>query len=215
MAMVSSRWVLLFFLLSLISLFFFPSTSYALEGWMKYFRKDILLNTYSRAYAVDHEKLWVGTNGDGIVVYTGKDTRNFNSKNTNSLPNLKDGLVSDNITCLLVDQPGERVWVGTNEGLSSCNLDAKDWRRFSSKDGLPNDIIRDIAIDEKGIIWVATPSGVASFDGSVWKTYSSQNGLFEDNVQSLKTLGGSVWIATVGGSICRFDGTSWKTFMHY
>jgi len=209
----NKRCMLMFVIISLLGMFFFPSRGCAATNWMKYFRKDTLLNTYMRAYAVQGDRLWVGTWGDGVVVYTGNDTKNYNSKNTRSAPELSDGLVSDCITTLAVDERGGRVWIGTNDGLSSCNLDAADWKRYTSKDGLPNDVIRDVAIDDKGLLWVGTPSGVASFDGENWKVYDSSSGLHENSIHSMTVTGDTVWIATVGGSVCRFKDGEWKMFM--
>ncbi|MBF0544227.1 MAG: hypothetical protein HQM08_07335 [Candidatus Riflebacteria bacterium] len=211
----SSRWLVFLVLISLLSLFFFPSTSYASSTWLKFFRKDAVLNTYLRAYAVANDKLWVGTYGDGVVVYDGANTKVFNSKNSNTNANRKDGLISDLVTCLAVDSLGNRVWIGTNEGVSTCNLDGTEWNRYTDQNGLPNNVVRDIAIDDKGKVWVGTPSGLACFDGTEWKTYNSSNGLYEDSVHSVTANNGMIWVATVGGSISRFDGTGWKVFMHY
>ncbi|MFZ2960370.1 MAG: two-component regulator propeller domain-containing protein [Candidatus Ozemobacteraceae bacterium] len=209
-----SRWLLFLFLLSLISLFFFPTTSYAATSWLKYSQKDSLLNPYMRAYAVHGDQLWVGTHGDGIVVYDGGNTKNFNSRNTITQADKKDGLLCDLVTCLTIDDHAGRVWVGTYEGLASCNLDGADWKRFTTKDGLPNDVVRDLAIDDKGSVWVGTPSGVACFDGETWKTFTSSNGLYEDSVRALTIENGAIWVATAGGAVCRFNGETWKTFLH-
>ena len=211
-----SRWILLLMILSLISLFFFPATSYADACWMKYFRKDSLVNTYMRAYAVDGENLWVGTNGDGVVVYSGKETKNYSCKNTRSGSSVADGLISDNITSIAIDSRNHRVWIGTNEGLSTCNLDGTDWKRFAAKDGLPNNVIRDVAVDDRGIVWVGTPSGVASFNGEAWKVFTtSTSGLYADSVHSITVKGNTVWVATVDGSVNRFDGETWKAVIHH
>ncbi|OQA05470.1 MAG: Two component regulator propeller [bacterium ADurb.Bin374] len=210
----NKRCMLIFVVLGLLGLFFFPDTGYAATNWMKYFRKDTLLNTYMRAYAVQGDRLWVGTWGDGIVVYDGAGTKNYNSKSTRSTPELNDGLLSDCVTTLTVDERAGRVWIGTNEGLASCNLECGDWKRYTSKDGLPNDVIRDVAVDAKGVVWVGTPSGVASFDGESWKKHDSTSGLHEDSIHSMTVTGDTVWVATVGGSVCRFRDGEWKVFMH-
>ncbi|MBF0499189.1 MAG: hypothetical protein HQM09_03610 [Candidatus Riflebacteria bacterium] len=210
----NSRWLLFLVLLSLISFVFFPTTSYAATSWLKYFRKDTLLNTYMRAYAVHGDQLWVGTYGDGVVIYDGSSTKNVNSKNTITKPEKHDGLISDLVNCLTIDERAGRVWIGTNEGLSSCNLEGTDWKRFTTSEGLPNDVVRDLAIDEKGSLWLGTPSGVACFDGEAWKTYTTANGLYEDSVQALTVENGAVWVATIGGAVCRYSGDTWKTFIH-
>ncbi|MBF0410558.1 MAG: hypothetical protein HQM10_24645 [Candidatus Riflebacteria bacterium] len=211
----NSRWLVFLVLMSLLSLFLFPSTSYANNGWLKYFRKDTLLNTYTRAYAMSNDKLYVGTYGDGLVVYDGNNTKAYTTKNTNSSVNVSDGLISDLITCLTVDTQNNRIWIGTNEGISSCNLSGEEWNRYTVKNGLPNEVIRDIAVDEKGNVWAGTPSGVARYDGTDWKIYNSSSGLFEDSIHSVTVRNGCVWVATVGGSVSRFDGQNWKVFMHY
>ncbi len=211
----TSRWLVLLVILSLISLFFFPATSYADSSWLRFFKKDTLLNTYMRAYAVSGDKLWVGTYGDGVVVYTGYATKNYCIKNTGSKPGVYDGLVSDLITSLTIDEKENRVWVGTTQGLSSCNLSGENWKQYTTKDGLPNDVIRDVAVDDKGGVWVATPSGLAKLEGEGWKAFGSETGLDDLNFQSLTIQGGSVWVATVAGTIARFDGTTWKKFLFH
>ena len=177
------RWVWLLVIMSLISLFFFPATSHAGSSWMTFSRKATLLNTYMRAYAVVGDRLWVGTYGDGVVIYTGKSTKNHNMKNTVSQPGAHDGLISDLVTCLSVDEKGNRIWVGTNQGLSSCDLGASNWKSWTEKDGLPNAVIRDVEVDEAGRVWVATPSGVCRFDGEKWDTFNAKHGLEDENIQ--------------------------------
>lgn len=208
-----SRWFVLLVILSLISLFLFPSTSYADTSWLKFSKKDTLLNTYMRAYAVDREKLWVGTYGDGLVVYTGQATRNYTIKNTGSKPGTYDGLVSDLITCLAIDEREGRLWVGTQQGLCSCSLNAQNWKRFTSAEGLPNDVIRDVTVDGKGSVWVATPSGIVRIEGETVKVFNSSSGLEDENIQSVTVQGDSIWAATSGGTVSRFNGTDWKTFL--
>ncbi|MDN5280723.1 MAG: hypothetical protein PWR01_4688, partial [Clostridiales bacterium] len=189
--------------------------SYAETNWLKYFRKDTLLNTYKRSYAVFDDTLWVGTYGDGLMIHDGKNTVNYTNKNTRSSPPRNDGLVSDYITCVCIDEKAGRVWLGTNEGLSSCNLEGKEWMRFQTQDGLPNNVIRDIAIDRNGHLWVGTPSGIAQFDGEAWKIHNDKNGLQQSSVHSLKVKGDSIWVGTVGGTVSRYKDGEWKTFLTF
>ena len=211
----SPRWVVLLVIISLISIFFFPSTSYANGSWLKYFRKDTLVNTYMRTYATIDDQLWVGTYGNGLVIYTGNRTKNLNNKNTRSAPNSDDGLLSDYVTSLAYDKKKGRLWIGTNEGVASCNLGGEEWQRYVDKDGIPNNVIRDLAVDHEGALWVGTPSGIARFNGEEWTTYTDKNGLNQNSVHSIKVEGNAVWVGTVGGSVSRFKDGSWKLFMHY
>jgi ligand-binding sensor domain-containing protein len=179
MEKTNSRWFFIFILISLISIFFFPKTSYAETNWMKFFRKDGLLNTYKRAYAVYDDKLLIGTFGEGLHIHEGEKITKFTDKNTRTSPQKPDGLISDYITCLNVDEKHGKIWIGTNAGLSCCNLEGKEWKRYTTENGLPNDVIRDIAIEKDGTLWVATPMGLAQFDGENWKVHNEKNGLHQ------------------------------------
>lgn len=215
MEQTNSRWLYIFILMSLISIMLFPQRAHADSNWLKYFRKDSLLNTYKRSYAVLDDTLWVGTHGDGLMVRDGKKTISYTNHNTRSSSARDDGLVSDYITCVSIDEENGRVWIGTNAGLSSCNLEGKEWKTYTEKTGLPNSVIRDLAIDSSGKLWVGTPSGITIYDGESWKAVSDSKGLERSSVHSIKVKGDSVWVGTVGGTVSRYKDGEWRTFMTY
>jgi len=215
MEQTNSRWLFIFVLMSLISILFFPQKTYADSNWLKYFRKDSLLNTYKTCYAVLDDVLWTGTNGDGLMVHDGNKTKNLTNKNTRTSPQRDDGLISDYITCISIDEKNGKVWLGTNAGLSCCDLEGKEWQRFTTKDGIPNDVIRDLAVDGAGNLWVGTPSGIALFDGETWKTINERNGLTQSSIRSIKIKGDSVWVGTVGGTVSRFKDGEWKSIITF
>ncbi|MGM0600072.1 MAG: two-component regulator propeller domain-containing protein [Candidatus Rifleibacteriota bacterium] len=215
MEKTNSRWFFIFILISLISIFFFPRTSYAETNWMKFFRKDGLLNTYKRAYATFNDKLLIGTFGEGLHIHDGDKVTKFTDKNTRTSPQRPDGLISDYITCINVDEKQGTIWIGTNAGLSSCNLEGKEWQRHTTENGLPNDVIRDIAIARDGTVWVATPMGLAQYNGETWKVHNDKNGLHQNSIHSLNVKDDSLWVGTIGGTVSRYKNGSWKTFVTF
>jgi ligand-binding sensor domain-containing protein len=215
MEQTNSRWFFIFVLMSLISIIFFPQKTHADSNWLKYFRKDSLVNTYKTSYAVMDDVLWVGTFGDGLTMYDGAKEKSLTNRNTRTSPSADDGLVSDYITCISVDEKRGRVWLGTNAGLSSCDLEGKEWERYTEKEGLPNAVIRDLAIDAVGNLWVGTPSGIALYDGEKWQIMDERNGLPQGSVHSIKVKGDSVWVGTVGGTVSRYKDGEWKTFVSF
>jgi ligand-binding sensor domain-containing protein len=215
MEKTNSRWLYIFVLLSLASMFFFPKKVSAETNWLKYFRKDTLLNTYKRSYAVLDDTLFIGTFGDGLIIHSGKEKVNYTNKNTRSSPPRDDGMISDYITCIAIDEKLGRIWLGTNEGLSSCNLEGKEWLRYQTKDGLPNNVIRDLVIDNRGDLWVGTPSGIAQFNGEEWIVHTDKTGLLQNSVHSLKVKGNSLWVGTVGGTVSRYKNGEWTTFVNF
>lgn len=215
MEQTNSRWLFIFVLMSLISILFFPQKTYADSNWLKYFRKDSLLNTYKTCYAVLDDVLWTGTAGDGLLINDGNKTVSLTNKNTRTSPQTDDGLISDYITCISIDEKNGRVWLGTNAGLSSCDLEGKEWQRFTAKDGIPNEVIRDLAVDSAGNLWVGTPSGIALFNGETWKIIDERNGLTQGSIRSIKVKGDTVWVGTVGGTVSRYKDGEWKSFVTF
>ena len=58
--------------------------------------------------------------------------------------------------------PRGLLWVGTPGGVLRCDRRANVWRRFTTFDGLIDDRVLDIEMDED-YIWFATPAGVTRF----------------------------------------------------
>jgi len=110
----------------------------------------------------------------------------------------KDGLPSDKVYCVRVD--GDRVWAGTNHGLSV--LENGKWTTFTEKDGLAHHNVLAIDISPvNGDVWVATMAGLSVFSGGKFKTYTQFNsGLANDVVYSVICDGKDVWTATGGGA---------------
>ncbi len=70
-----SRWLFIFTVLSILSLSFSSNTVQADSNWLRYFKKDSLLNTYKTCYAVLDDTLWTGTYGDGVIIKDGKSVK--------------------------------------------------------------------------------------------------------------------------------------------
>ncbi|MGH8399715.1 MAG: ligand-binding sensor domain-containing protein, partial [Gammaproteobacteria bacterium] len=90
---------------------------------------------------------------------------------------------------------GDGLWVGTASGLNLLNLKTGDVRRFSTKDGLPNDTIYAILHDRQGNLWLSTDDGLSRFDPHemIFRNYGITDGL-----QSMEFNGGAAYAASDG-----------------
>lgn len=111
--------------------------------------------------------LWLAT-GNGLYAFNGETWRRYTTR---------DGLPSDDITCLEFDTAG-RIWVGTTGIFSGgmAYLNKGSWRVQGRDQGLPSHRVHSIAAD-RGVIWAATENGLARYDGRSWITYGSGEGL--------------------------------------
>lgn len=74
-----------------------------------------------------------------------------------------------------------QFWVGTaGYGLVLYNRESGDWDRFTTKDGLPSNVITGILEDDIGNLWISTYKGISQFnsiDKTVRHSYDSNDGL--------------------------------------
>ncbi|MEM6298229.1 MAG: two-component regulator propeller domain-containing protein, partial [Bacteroidota bacterium] len=153
-------------------------------------------------------KLWIGTNGEGLQSFDLK-TKQFQTFRT------KDGLVS-NLILNLHTAKDNTLWIACNGGLSHFTGD--DFFNFSPENGLPTYTPLDFIVDETQHAWIPTNRGVlqiplSSFesvekntaiteledvkllsrqDGMVRSEYSGPNKAFKDTK-------GQLWFPTIGG----------------
>jgi len=69
---------------------------------------------------------------------------------------------STNITINYMLAQPEAVWVGTDAGVFKYNRARKDWRQFTCEDGLIDNRVNAIAVQDDWI-WFGTPSGLTAF----------------------------------------------------
>ncbi len=100
-------------------------------------------------------------------------------------------------------------------GLSCCDYEGQEWTRYVEGKELPNNVIRALAMDNSGNLWVGTPSGISVFDGENWKTINEKNGLLQASIHSIKVKGNVVWVGTVGGSVSRYKDGQWQTVVGF
>jgi ligand-binding sensor domain-containing protein len=67
----------------------------------------------------------------------------------------KKSLCSDRVNNLFEDSK-KNLWFATEGGLCKLNRGTNDFKRYTTRDGLPSDFILSILEDEKKNLWLAT-----------------------------------------------------------
>ncbi len=89
--------------------------------------------------------------------------------------------------------PDGRLWVGTRDGVTI--IDGNRSRRLSTKDGLPNPMVRHVHRDESGTMWVATQNGGLAFhDGRRFKVVREAGSSF-GQVTAISDSHRGIWVA--------------------
>lgn len=149
----------------------------------------------------DQISVWIGTYGDGIVKFDGKETWDI-YKSTNS------PLIDDLIRSIAIDKEGNK-WIGTLfGGVAKFNGDAT-WTVYTDFNSqLPSNAVYPINFDAKGNVWLGTEGGLAMLTpDEKWTVYTEENsGLPDNKVYSMRIdKSGIVWVGTTVGGLARLD----------
>jgi hypothetical protein len=103
------------------------------------------------------------------------------------------------IVSLVADRDGT-VWAGTWGG-GLAHFDGKQFRNYTTKDGLPGNHVFMLHQARDGDLYVGTNAGVTKFkDGKFGAPLTTADGLFSNTVFSMDTgADGSLWVGSFGG----------------
>lgn len=121
-------------------------------------------------------QLWVGTSNKGLyrLSSTRKLLQHYQYDPTN-----ERSLSSNQITAIQEDKQG-RIWVGTlGGGLNLLEDDQQGFQHYREINGLTNDFVQGLIIDQKNYLWISSHDGLSRFvldNGRFYKN-SEINGL--------------------------------------
>ena len=205
------------------------------EGVSRY---DMQTNTFSTfrtidglasdevsSIAVDGNYVWFGTS-EGLNRYD-------KTIDSWAVRTRKDGLVSEVITTIAVEP--EYVWVGTDKetnpdphgwdedprfskgGVSRYHRDTDSWNNYTKSDGLIDNEIATIAVDDDSVWFGTQNKGVSQYnqvDQTFIKTYTKTDLLKSNMITSIRADGFQIWFGTANAGVHRFIKPV-NTWVHY
>ncbi len=150
--------------------------------------------TSGRAIFEDsYDRIWVGTNDNGVVVLDGPESFQYT---------YKDGLPSSSIRTFAEDASG-KVYIGTTAGIAY--VDEADMLHTINDDRIVDKTIGRLVSDMDGMIYGCTKEGeiFSLFDGHVMAIYKSEDLGFETitTIYTDKDEKGSVYLGTEADKI--------------
>ena len=107
------------------------------------------------------------------------------------------------VRALAVEPKANVVWVGTSAGVHEIDLSSlKPRNTFTRSEGLANEYVFAIGIDQKGYKWFGTNAGgVSRYRDGQWKTFFPMHGLADYWVYAFASQkDGTFWIGTWAGA---------------
>jgi len=146
--------------------------------------------------------LWACTRGNGVKYYNPQTNQKgsllFDPNNANSLcNNYVNGIYEDSKM---------NLWFATDGGLCKFQKDKKIFTWFTTKNGMPDNLIFRILEDEKNNLFVSTSKGLVYLNpanGNI-RTYTKSNGLLSDQFNynsGYKDVDGRMFFGSVKGLV--------------
>jgi hypothetical protein len=93
-----------------------------------------------------------------------------------------------------------RLWFASPQGVGCLDEEKKQWKLYTSEEGLPYDDFTAVAAGGDGSIWFGTTKGAIRFDGETWEYRQGRRWLPDDHVRAIAVAeNGDAWIATPKG----------------
>ena len=84
---------------------------------------------------------------------------------------------------------------------------------FTTVDGLPNNVIRSLFVDSRGILWIGTENGLSKFENGSFQNFYEEDGLGFNSCWAIEEdQEGNLWFGSYGGGVSVFDGKRFHVF---
>ncbi len=144
-------------------------------------------------------KLWLAMAGTGLVRFSPDTVKALAEKFT-----VAEGLPDNSVYGVSIGKNGinSHVWAATF-GYGILKYDGKKFSTFTENEGLLDNFVHCILVDNRGIVWCGSNAGISRFDGVKFLNMSLESlGIEEKGIYTILEDGkGTLWFGAHGGLI--------------
>lgn len=196
-------------------------TAYTGSGLFTYDRKkkkfkripEIPFNTYVFDVKEDHEgNIWTGSVAQGAFYYHPKTGKHGNIRFGDTI---NHQIVNEFPVYGILEDSNHALWFTTEGGgLIRLSPDRKTFKKFTTKNGLPSNVLFRMLEDDSKHLWISSLKGLICFDMRTekFKIYTKSNGLITDQFNfnsAYRAANGKMYFGSVKGMIA-FDPKAFK-----
>lgn len=145
-----------------------------------------------------HKRLWIGGD-EGIDVFSQKGVE------IQKIPILPtDSSITKTFTNCIYEADNGIIWVGTREGVYCFDEKEKSIKRYTTSDGLPNNVVYGILEDTFGRLWLSTNRGITCFNPETkkFRNFTESDGLQSNQFNTssyCRTSSGEMYFGGING----------------
>jgi ligand-binding sensor domain-containing protein/serine phosphatase RsbU (regulator of sigma subunit) len=137
----------------------------------------------------DSEKtIWIGSYGSGLIALKNNSIKKITTENR---------LSDDVVYTIFEDKKNQKLWIGTDGGISIYDLKTSTFSYLNLSNGLPDNIVKSLSANSNGIFYIAMQdSGICTYSGGKFSKllqeqweYGAINSLLIDSYNTL-------WVGT-------------------
>lgn len=130
---------------------------------------------------VDQQYLWIATDSNGLYRINRQTGQSVVYRNNPRKPGTLSG---NQIFCLFQDPDDSNIlWIGTF-GNGLCRFDKRTGicKRFTTQQGLPNNVVYSALSDRQGFLWIGTNKGLSRMNKQTFQitNFTQDDGLLEN-----------------------------------
>lgn len=144
-----------------------------------------------------HKRLWVGGE-EGVSVFRQE------GEEIESVSILPVSNVTKMFTNCIYESSNGIIWIGTREGFYGLNEKEKQIKRYTTDNGLPNNVVYGILEDSFGRLWLSTNRGISCFNPETGKfrNFTESDGLQSNQFNTssyCRTSSGQMYFGGING----------------
>lgn len=144
-----------------------------------------------------HKRLWIGgEEGLSVFLQQGLDIQKTDILSTSPVTKM--------FTNCIYESSNGTIWVGTREGFYYFNEKEKLVKRYTTANGLPNNVVYGILEDAFGRLWLSTNRGISCFNPETekFRNFTESDGLQSNQFNSsayCRTSSGQMYFGGING----------------
>jgi len=145
--------------------------------------------------------IWLGSNGKGLLKFTGESFASYSSK---------DGLSGDIVMSVLQDKESN-LWFSTY-GNGITKFDGEKYTYYNRSNGLSNNTVWCSLEDQQNNLWFGTSRGLVKYDKDGFHNYFISDGLSANKITAIEECkNGEIWVGCSRG-ISKISGSEITSF---